>query len=290
MKPIFITGATGNIGKYIPSHLQNRGEAVRLGLRNPDLQSTHEVPFDFSDTTTYRSAVEGCKAVFLLRPPAVANTKKTLNVFIDEAYASGVDHIVFVSVTGADKNSIVPHHAVEQKLIESRKSYTILRPGFFSQNLETAYRDDIVSANRIYLPSGKGLINFIDTRDIAEIAAKCLFEPAVHGGKAYMLAGNQAVSFYEVAMMLSDALHRPIKYEEASVYGYFTHVIRQGAPWMQALVQTVLHRGIRVGQANITDATAGRLLGRDPIPVEAYIKKTLTCGNHNLASPNRDIN
>ncbi|WNZ26011.1 hypothetical protein HJG54_26415 [Leptolyngbya sp. NK1-12] len=50
---------------------------------------------------------------------------------------------MFVSVTGADQNPFVPHHAVEQHLKAHNRTYTILRPGFFAQNLGDAYRTDI---------------------------------------------------------------------------------------------------------------------------------------------------
>ena len=174
---------------------------------------------DLSDPSSYNDAVHGVKSLFLLRPPAIANTKKTLNVLVDTAYGEGVEHIVFVSVAGAESNTFVPHHAVEQCLINSGNSYTILRPGFFSQNLESAYRGDIVNDSCIYLPAANGLINFIDTRDIAEIAVQALVDPQAHCRKAYTLAGSEALTFYDVAKLLSQELGRPVKYREASILG-----------------------------------------------------------------------
>jgi len=268
--PILITGASGNIGKHVVSGLDTLGVAYRVASRG-NLGHCNFRFLDMNKPYSYDDALKGSKSLFLLRPSAISNTKKTLNVLIDKAYANGVEHIVFVSVHGAENNSFVPHHAVERQLIQSGHSYTILRPGFFSQNLESAYRVDILEDSSLYLPSGDGKINFIDARDIAEVAIQALINPEQHSRKAYTLAGEEALTFYEVAKFLSEELGRPINYTEASVVGYFFHVIKQGHPVMKALVQTFLHTGIRSGQANILDLTASELLGRRTVPLRDYI-------------------
>lgn len=261
-KPILITGASGNIGKHVVSGLKDLGIPYRIGQRQRS--AAPNITFlDLSDPSTYDKALVGIKSLFLLRPPAIANTKQTLNLLIDKAYAQGVEHIVFVSVAGAESNRFVPHHSVEQRLINSGKSYTILRPGFFSQNLESAYRTDIIDSACIYLPSGNGKINFIDARDIAEIAIQSLVNPKVHTGKAYTISGSEALTFYQVADLLTQELGRSIEYREASVLGYFCHLLRQKDPLMKALIQTILHTGIRSGQANIIDSTTADLLNRE---------------------------
>ncbi|MFD2230471.1 NmrA family NAD(P)-binding protein [Alkalimarinus sediminis] len=270
MQRILITGATGNIGKHVVSGLKALGKEVRIGQRNrsDDPEATF---LDLSDPSSYDNALLGISRLFLLRPPAISNTSKTLNVLIDKAYSQGIEHIVFVSVSGAESNSLVPHHAVEQKLIKSGRSYTILRPGFFSQNLESAYRMDILNDSCLYLPSGRGQINFIDTRDIAAVAVQALVNPEVHARRAYTLAGKDALTFYDVANLLSLELNRQIKYREASAFSYFIHLLRQGDPIMKAFIQTILHVGIRSGQANIISSTASELLARETITMGEYV-------------------
>lgn len=43
------------------------------------------------------TAIADCKALFLLRPPAVANTKATLTPFIDVTRKAGVEQMVLGS-------------------------------------------------------------------------------------------------------------------------------------------------------------------------------------------------
>jgi uncharacterized protein YbjT (DUF2867 family) len=244
--------------------------SYRIGVRTGRDQ-LHAAPFDVLKPETFESAIADCKALFLLRPPAVANTKATLNPFIDVARKAGVKQIVFISVAGAADQPWVPHHAVEQHLKAGPLGWTILRPGFFAQNLGAAYRDDIVQNHRIYVPAAQGRVAFIDARDIAAVAVAALLDPATHAGQSYTLTGPEAVTFDQVATLLSAELGRPIRYEAASLLGYVRHLRRRGLPWMQILVQTILHRGLRMGEAEAVTNTVPTLLGRPACSLAEYI-------------------
>ncbi|MGF1520344.1 MAG: NAD(P)H-binding protein, partial [Nodosilinea sp.] len=220
---IFVTGAGGNVGRALVEDLRQRGMAYRIGVRTGSNQP-HAVPFDFLKPETFESAIADCNALFLLRPPAVANTKATLNPFIDVARKAGVEQIVFISVAGAADKPWVPHHAVEQHLMAGPSGWTILRPGFFAQNLGDAYRDDIVQDHRIYVPAAQGRVAFIDARDIAAVAVVALLDPLTHAGQSYTLTGPEAVTFDQVATQLTAELGRPIRYEAASLLGYVRHL------------------------------------------------------------------
>ncbi len=275
-RPIFVTGATGNVGRELVAALQRKGAPFRIGDRAPESikpsANCAVVRFDFLDPTTYAPAVAGCGSIFLLRPPAISNTRETLNRFIDVARAKGVDQIVFVSVAGAATNPIVPHHAVELHLRNGPPNWTILQPGFFAQNLESAYLSDICHHDRIYVPAGRGKVAFIDTRDLATVAVQALFEPAAHAGKAYTLTGQAALSFVEVAALLSQNVGRTIRYVPASAVGYLGHLLKARLPVAQALVQTILHVGLRFGQAATIDPTLSTLLGTAPLTMADYIR------------------
>lgn len=269
---IVVTGAGGNVGSAVVKHLVMIGEKVRAADRNPrsDDTLTETAVLDFWDPSTFVPVLRGADRVFLLRPPPISRVGPTLNRFIDAASEEGVRHIVFSSVAGAESNRIVPHHRVESHLFESGLTWTILRPGFFSQNIATSYRSDIVESNRVYVPAGDGLAAFIDSRDIGEIAARALVEDG-HAGKAYHLTGPEALSFSHVASILSDVLGRNIAYEPASIPGYFRHLLRQDLPLTHAAVQTILHAGLRKGDAKEVTDTVAKLLGRPPRSVRSYI-------------------
>lgn len=276
--PVLVTGATGNTGREVVAALRVGGAAVRAGVRDPSRvrafgPDVDLARLDFEDPATFDAALDGCRGVFLLRPPAIARVKDTLNAFVDRVYASEASPVVFLSVAGAENSRFVPHAAVEAHLAERGGGYTLLRPGFFAQNLQDAYLEDIRDDDRLYVPAGRGRVTFVDLRDVAEIAARALLEPDAHDARAYTLTGPRADTFDDVAAALTQSLGRPIHYEPASGFGYLAHLTRKrGLSAGQALVQTVLHVGLRFGQAETVDPALERLLGRPPRTIDDYVR------------------
>lgn len=274
--PILVTGATGNVGREVVRTLQVLGVPFVAAGTDPARvkasfgETIATVHLDLTQPKTYAAAVQGMRGLFLLRPPPISNVRETLNVLIDRAIDARVEHIAFLSVDGADQHRWVPHHAVEAHLITSGISATMLRAGFFAQNLGDAYRADIQDHHHLYVPAGTGRVAFVDVRDVAEIAARCFVDTSLRR-QAWSLTGPEAVTFDEVAAKLSTCLGREIRYLPASIPGYARHLRRQHMPWMQVFVQTVLHVGLRFGNATSVDPTLSRLLGRPARSIEQYI-------------------
>lgn len=261
---VLVTGATGNVGRGVLRRLRQRGAAVRVA---------RDAGLDFARPETFADAVRGCDAVFLLRPPSIANVRATLNPFIDQAAAGGVRHIVFLSVAGAQNNRLLPHRAVEDHLRASTLGWTLLRPGFFADNLGGAYRRDIVEEGRLYVPAAAGRVAFIDAEDIAAVAVMALLQPQAHASKAYWLTGPEALSFAQAAELLTQELGRPIRYQPASIGGYAWHLkTRRSLPLLQIAVQALLHVGLRSGAAEPVSPQVEALLGRSARTLRDYIR------------------
>ena len=267
--PILVTGATGNVGRAVVDALQARGLPVRPGLRDP-LGDPHAVALDFFRPETFANAVAGAGGLFLLRPPPISDVKPTLNALVDAALAAGVRRIVFLSVIGADTRGYIPHAKVEKHLSQSAAEWTFLRAGFFAQNLGDAYRPDIRDSSELFVPAGTGKAAFVDVRDIGEVAALAFAEPG-HVGQAYTLTGPEPLDFDQVAALLTTALGRQIRYARPGVLRYLLRMRRRGLPFAQALVQAVLHFGLRFGQAEQVDPTLAYLLGHPPRTLAQYI-------------------
>ncbi len=267
---ILVTGANGNLGSKVIERLQLAGLPYRKAVKMPDPKAKLEVAFDFLNPATFKPAVESCEAVFLMRPPATSNTKKTLNKFIDVARKNGVRQFIFISVAGA--NPMVPHYAVEQHLRAGPRDWTILRPDFFMQNLEMAYLSDIRDHDEIYVPAADAQVRFVDASDVAEVAGAAISSPNMNFGQTYTLSGPQTLSFAAVAAVLSVELGRPIHYRPATIVGYIFHLALQKLRPMQIIVQTILHLSLRFKTTAKNEELLSRLLGHKSNTMEDYVR------------------
>lgn len=271
--PILVTGATGNAGRAVLDAALARGLPVRAALRDAaaDLPAAAErVRFDLTRSATWDPALEGARGVFLVIPPGLG--AGPLLAFLARARLRGAGPFVYLSVQGAESSRVVPHRKVEDALRAGPADWTILRPGFFAQNLGGPYRRDIREDGRLYLPAGEARVAFLDVRDAGEVAALAFADPDAHRGRACTLTGAEAPTFHEVARVLTEETGRPVRYEPATLAGYLRHLRRRGTPWTQALVYARLHLGLRWGEGNRPTLDLPRLLGRPPRTIRDYVR------------------
>ncbi|MBK8432518.1 MAG: SDR family oxidoreductase [Chloroflexi bacterium] len=274
---ILVTGATGNVGRAVVDCLVEMGAPVRAAVRPSELAHTPNLPagveitpFDLGDPTTFVPALAGVDRLFLMRPPAITDIEHTIKPFVETAARMGVRHITFLSLIGAESNRLVPHRAVEDLLIAGDVPYTLLRAGFFMQNLDTTHRAEIRDENEIFIPAGHGRTAFIDVRDIAAVAAKTLTEPG-HDNVAYPLTGEESLTYDEVADVLTASLGRPITYTHPNALRFAWRHWRKGQPLSYVGVMTMIYLTTRWGMAAKMTADVRRLLGRAPRTLREYV-------------------
>jgi uncharacterized protein YbjT (DUF2867 family) len=266
-RPILVTGSSGNVGAPLVSLLRAAGLPVIATATRPQPETRR---LDFEDPATFAPALAGVGRVFLMRPPHISDTRRSLRPFVRAMEAAGVEHVALLSLMGV--NPAMPHWRVEQDLRASSLAWTFLRPAFFSQNLGAAYRADIRDRDRLRLASGRGRTSFIDARDIAAVAAQVLAEPVAHRAQAYTLTGPEALDYHRVAAMLSAALGRVITYEPVGLLAYRRDLVAEGLPSAFVNVQLLINVVARLGLAARVDDTLPRLLGRPPLTLQRYIE------------------
>ncbi len=178
---VVVTGATGTVGGAVLRRLLDDGHEAVAAVRQPDREGLPEgaeaVPFDFLDVATHRPALDGADGLFLMRPPAIADAQRHINPVVDAAEAVGVRRVAFLSVLGAGKNPLLPHRATEKRLEASPLDAVLLRAANFMQNLAEQNAED-VRRGVIDVPAGTGRTSFVDARDVGDVAATWLADPA----------------------------------------------------------------------------------------------------------------
>jgi uncharacterized protein YbjT (DUF2867 family) len=284
---IVITGATGRVGSQISPFIDAQQHQIVLALRNTSKkpQDTGQtVLFDFEKPSTFAPALKGCDSLFLMRPPTTSNPNKALEKIVDEAIAAKVQRIVYLSVLGADRNKLLPHRANEDYIKASGIPYTLLRASFFMQNLSSVHQADIQANHTLFLPAGKGKTSFIDTRDIAAVAAKALTEPG-HAGKAYNLTGSESLDYYQVAEIFTDVLQRPITYSNPSVLEFVVTMLQRGTPLAFVLVMSGIYSTVRFGLAGELYPDTAEVLGRSPISLSTFVRDYQNCWQKTESHP-----
>lgn len=288
MTKVLITGATGNVGTEVIKSLQYIDHKLDIyaGVRNlnEDRNKLWDYRvnlslFDFTDANTYKTALDGCEILFLLRPPQISEVEKYFKPIIDTCLENGVKHIVFLSVQGVEKSKIIPHYKIEKLIVDSKIPYTFLRPAYFMQNFTTTLNNDLVNKKRIYLPAGNAKFTMVDLRDIGVVSSTILTSISEHINKSYELTCNEKFTFSEMAKIVSDILGTDIQYISPNLVNFFLTKRKEKTPTMFILVMIMLHYFPRFQKEPETTKWVEKITNRQPTTFEQFIndnKKALT--------------
>jgi uncharacterized protein YbjT (DUF2867 family) len=269
---ILVTGATGHVGSELVRLLAEAGTPARVLIHSPDkaapiLRLGLEIAVgDFEQPDTLDTAMKGCDHLFLLSPATPRQPQQEQHV-IDAAKRAGVEHVVKQSVPWADDpdTGLVFcrwHGQIEQYLAQSGLAYTLLRPSNFMQNFLMSAQP-VAEQGVLYGMFGEGRVAFIDTRDIAAVAAELLTSPG-HQGAGYTLTGPEALTAAEVAERLSAAVGRQVRYVDLGPDAFRQALAGAGLPgWLvDGLIEgnTMMAAG---HAATVTDEVA-KMTGRSP--------------------------
>lgn len=278
---VLITGATGNVGMEVIKSLQNMNHTLDLYAGVRDLNADKPkfanlnikvVAFDFQDTTAYQTALREVDVLFLLRPSQISAVEKYFKPLIQACQATGLKHIVFLSVQGVEKSKTIPHHKIEKLIVDSGIPYTFLRPAYFMQNFITTLRKDLVNNKQIYVPAGHAKFTLIDVRGIGAVAATILTNLSHHINKAYDLTSNEKMTFQEMAVMLSRKLGTEIQYKSPNLLRFFLTKRKEKISAMFILVMIMLHYLPRFQAEPATTDWVAKITHRPPTTFEQFIQ------------------
>jgi uncharacterized protein YbjT (DUF2867 family) len=273
---ILVTGATGNVGGPLLRELAGASVSVRAGVRRPErvrAPGVQAVRFDVTDPGTYAAALADVRSVFLVRPPQVGDPG-VLVEFLRQAQSAGTRHVVFLSIQGAGRLQFLPHARIEKWLQGSGLAWTSLRASFFDQNLIEVHGPAIRTRSELVMPAGRGRTAFVDAVDVAAVAARVLLEPESHYDRAWTLTGSEALTYGEVAGILTAVLGRQIRYTQPGLAAYLVTAHRRlGLSPPLVAATGMVYTTARLGLAAGLSPDLPTILGRPATTMTEFVRR-----------------
>ena len=256
---ILITGATGKVGSRVAARLRDLEVPFRVAGR------ASTPPFDWTDDSTWGPVLDGVRSAFVVPLDGAQLTRP----FLAAAAGHGVRRVVLLSGRGVDVPDYLPSEVMagnvhvdgEAALRSSALDWTVLRPGWFTQNFSEGFFRDAVLAGDLRLPAGDGATSFVDADDIAAVAVAALTQDG-HVGQTYELSGPRALTMAEAVAEIAAAAGREVRYTDVAHDDFVLELVDQG--WSKpdaegyALSVSPVRRGI---EAYLSDGVE-RALGR----------------------------
>jgi uncharacterized protein YbjT (DUF2867 family) len=277
---IAIVGATGRVGSTLTSLLASDPVDITVLTRRPDAAQLPKgasiAAVDFDQPHTLQEALRGADRLLVSHGTSPQQVTNEI-ALIDAAVAAGVRQIVKLSALGPASrlNPFAWHMQIEAHLAQQPVASTVLRPSAYVDILKRA-AGQIAAGSSWAGAAGEGRVNFIDTRDIADVARVALFEEfSSESQRAYHLTGPRDWTMREVAEHLSTLLGQPVAYNHRSPEEQRAALLADGLPPLVADLLIGLDQVFRESVLGETTSTVEALTGKPPRTLQQWLVENI---------------
>ena len=263
-----VLAANGKTGRRVTSQLQTLGVPVRLGSRSTEL------PFDWEDSSTWESVLEGVKAAYVVYTPdlSVPSAYGAIHSFTELAIKQGVKRLVLLSGRGEEEAQ-----RCEKIIQESGIEWTIVRASWFCQNFSEGPFLDLILNGVVALPTGGVSEPFIDVDDIADVVVAALTQRG-HNQQVYEVTGPSSITFEQAVEEIAIASGRKIEFHEISHDHFVTGLEQDGLPREYIDLLSYLFQTILDGRNTSVSDGVEMALGRAAKRFSMYAQKAAATG------------
>lgn len=226
---ILVAGGTGTLGTQVVRRLTDRGLDVRVLTRDP-ARASHlngsqvEVMMgDANDPDTLRRAVADAQTVISAMHgfagqdaggPQAVDRDGNKNL-IKAAVASGVDHVILMSIHGATPDHPLELYrmkaSAERELRASLLAWTILRPTAYMETWARLIGEPVIKSGQTRVfGRGRNPINFVSAHDVARFVELATVDPALRG-MMVEIGGPENLSMEDVVETFRAATGKTVK-------------------------------------------------------------------------------
>ena len=228
---ILVTCAAGKTGKAIVEALVKNGKDVRAMVRNDSsLESVkaagvaEAITGNLAVAEDVLRAADDVDAVYYIAPNMDPNERLNGDNIIAACQSAAVSRLVFHSVLHTQIEALPHHwerHFVEQSILNSKLSFTILQVGSYMQNMLPAWEKMAETGVHRMAYDIDAPMSLVDLDDVSEAAVKILGDDGFANGM-FEIAGP-VISLSQKAAILSSILGKEIVAEKEPLDAFLDH-------------------------------------------------------------------
>jgi uncharacterized protein YbjT (DUF2867 family) len=228
-RSVLVTGATGKQGGSAVRHMLGHGWDLRALTRDPNSRAARAladkdvelVRGDMEDAASLDAALRGVYGVYSVQDFWSVGAKREVmqgKNLADAAKKAGVEHFVYSSVGGAERNTGIGHWEskweIEKHIRKLGLPATVLRPAGFMENYYVDQVEIGILQGKLYDPvRADKPYQTIASDDIGGFVALAFERPKDFIGLELEIAGSELTN-RQAAEVFSKVLGRPVEFQE----------------------------------------------------------------------------
>ena len=226
---VLVAGATGRQGGAVVRHMLPKGWRLRALTRNPKSYAARQLAEkgvelaegDMDDPASLDRAARGVYGIYSVQDFWTVGARREVQQgknLADVAKKAGVEHFVYSSVGGAERNTGITHWetkwVVEKHVRSLNLPVTVLRPASFMETYHITEVEIGLLKGKLADPiRGDKPYQTIATDDIGAFAALAFERPKDFIGLDLEIAGSELTNI-DAAKVFSRVLNRPVKFQK----------------------------------------------------------------------------
>ena len=272
---IVVTGSTGHVGRLVAEQLAERGEAMRLVVRDaagaPQLAGAEVVVADYGRPDELAAALNEGDRVFMVSVHEGPARRVPLHrSFIEAAARRGVAHIVYLSFVNAGPEAAFiharSHGETEAMLAASGVPWTSIRNGMYADHIPGWFDPDGVLREA----GADARMSFSYRAELAKAIAVTLTAPG-HEGRIYDITTPESVSLAELARIASEVTGRQYSYEPATDEAWDARWRDLGRAGWELESGHSSYEALRVGELDVVTDDFRELTGFAPLSIAEIV-------------------
>lgn len=282
-RTLAVTGAAGHLGRRtVELLLEGKKGRVVAVTRRPDAVKDLEArgavvrSADFDAPERLVEALRGVDRLLIISTDAIDRPGKRAEQHgraIDAALKAGVKHLVYTSLSRAQKDSPVliagDHVATEEALARSGVGHTILRNNLYTDLLLMSL-PKAIGMGKLFAAAGAGGAAYITREDCARAAAAALASN-FEGRRTLELTGPAVVGYGELAALCTELSGRRVEYVPMEAPALTSALVQNGMPEPVARLWVSFDVGMAQGLFGPATSAFRELTGQEPTSVKAFL-------------------